>query len=82
MKLKETQLLYLVIKLMKPFVVRDEKLRELLVSYFFVLIITLMLSKIFTEALSLSDKRNHKTFICIFVTLHRKHFKSFIWEVS
>ena len=62
MKLKKTQLFYLVIKLMKPFAVRDEKLRELFVSYFSVLIITLMLSKIFAEALSLNDKHNHKTF--------------------
>ena len=42
--------------------VQDEKLTELLASYFLVLIFTLMLSKIFSEALSLSDKHNYKTF--------------------
>ena len=43
--------------------VRDEKLKEVLVSYFFVLIITLMLSKIFSEALtSISNKFHSKTF--------------------
>ena len=42
--------------------VQDEKLRKLLASYFLVLIFTLMLSKIFSEALSLSDKHNYKTF--------------------
>ena len=36
MKLKKTHLVYLVIKLMKPFaVIRVEKLREVSVSYFF-----------------------------------------------
>ena len=67
MKLKKTQLLYLVIKLTKPLVyqrlVRDEKLREVLVSYFFVLIITLILPRIFSEALmSISNKHNYKNF--------------------
>ena len=43
--------------------VRDEKLREVSVSYFFVLIIKLMLSRIFSEALiSISNKHNYKSF--------------------
>ena len=42
--------------------VQDEKLRELLASYFLVLIFTLMPSKVFSEALSLSDKHSYKTF--------------------
>ena len=54
MKLKKTQLFYLVIKLMNPFAVpkalRDEKLREISVSYFFVRRITLMLSRIVGRA--------------------------------
>ena len=68
MKLKKTQLFHLVIKLMKPFVaprlVRDEELRELSVSYFFVRRITLMmLSRISSEPLmSISNKHNNKTF--------------------
>ena len=60
-KLKKTQLFYLVIKLMK--LVRDEKLREVSVSYFFVWRITLMLSRISGEPLmSISNKYNCKTF--------------------
>ena len=52
---------------MKPFVyeglVRDEKLRELSVSYFFVLRITPMLSRIFSEPLMfISNKHSYKTF--------------------
>ena len=59
MKLRKTQLFYL----MYQGLVRDEKLRELSVSYFFVLSITLMLSRISSEALtSISNKHNHKTF--------------------
>ena len=54
-KLKRTQLLYLVIKLKKLLLyerfVRDVKLREVSVSYFFVLLTTMMLSEIFSEAL-------------------------------
>ena len=42
--------------------VQDEKLRELLASYFIVLIFTLMLLKIFSQALSLRDKHSYKTF--------------------
>ena len=43
--------------------VRDEQLRDVSVSYFFVLIIALMLSKVFSEAhMSLSNKRNYKSF--------------------
>ena len=58
MNLKETQLFYLVIKL-----TRDKKQRNVLLSYFFVVIITLMLSRVFSEVLmSISDKHNHKTF--------------------
>ena len=48
---------------MKPFAVRDEKLREVSVSYYFVLRIALMLSRIFSEPLtSISNKHNYKTF--------------------
>ena len=48
---------------MKPFAVRDKKLREVLISYFFILIIGLMLSRIFNEPLmSISNKHNYKTF--------------------
>ena len=52
--------------------------------FFFMLIITLMLSKRFSEALmSTSSKLQNfqEKFSCIFVTLQRKHFESFIWEV-
>ena len=67
MKFKNTQLFYLVIKFMKPFAVpracTDEKLREVSVSYFFILRITLMLSIIFSEPLmSVSNKHKYKTF--------------------
>ena len=67
MKLKKTQLFYLVIKLIKPSLyhglVRDEKLREASVSYFLVRRITLMLSRISSEPLmSLGNKHNYKTF--------------------
>ena len=42
---------------------RDEKLREISVSYLFLLIIALMLSRVFNEPLpSISDKHNYKTF--------------------
>ena len=41
----------------------DEKLRDVSVSYFFVLRITLMLSRIFSEPhMSVSNKHNYKTF--------------------
>ena len=64
MKLKMAQLFYLVIKLMKPFAVPNEKLREVSVSYFFVRRITLMLSRISSEPplLSISNKHNFKIF--------------------
>ena len=67
MKLKKTQLFYLVIKLIKPSLyhglVRDEKLREASVSYFLVRRITLLLSRISSEPLmSLGNKHNYKTF--------------------
>ena len=72
MKLKKTQLFCLVIKLAKPFAVfprlyqmlmRDENLREVSVLNIFVLIITLMLSRIFSEALiSISNKHSYKIF--------------------
>ena len=63
MTLKETQLFYLFIKLTKPFAVQDEELREVSVSYFLVLIIALMLSKIFSQPLmSISNRHNYKTF--------------------
>ena len=43
--------------------VRDEKRREISVSYFFVRINTLLLSRIFSQALrSISNKHNYKTF--------------------
>ena len=67
MKLKEAQLFDLVIKLTKPFAVpkacaRDGKLKEVLVSYLFVLIIKLKISRIFSEALvSVSNRHNYKT---------------------
>ena len=56
MKLENTQLFFLVIKLTKPLAVSK-------VPHLFVLIITLMLSKIFNEALVLvSNQHNYKTF--------------------
>ena len=63
--LKKTQFFYFVMELTKPFAVPKactRKLREILVSYFFVLIITLLL-RIFGEALmSISNKHNYATF--------------------
>ena len=58
--------------------VRDEKMRGIGII-FFVLIITLMSSRIFGEALIfICDKHNYKTFTKgPPVTLHRKHFQSF-----
>ena len=51
---------------MKPFAVPkvwDEKLREVSVSYFFILRITLRLSRIFSEPLmSISNKHKYRTF--------------------
>ena len=53
---------------------------------FFVLMITLMLSRVFSETLMyISNKHNHKTFTksppASLFTLHRKHFQLVIWEV-
>ena len=51
--------------------VRDEKLREVSVSYFFALINTPVLSRIFSQALlSISNQHNYKTFT--------KHFPAFL----
>ena len=67
MKLQKIQFFYLVIKLMKPLLyqelVRNEKLRDVSLSYFVVRRITLMLSRISSEPLmSISNKHNYKTF--------------------
>ena len=67
-KLKKRQLFYLVIKLSSLLLhqgfVGDEKLRDVSVFFrTFVLRITLMLSRIFSEPLmSVSNKHNYKTF--------------------
>ena len=65
--------------------IRDEKLRDVSVSYFSVLRIILVLSTIFGERL-MSKVTNTTTKLsekssCIFGTLHRKHFESFVGDV-
>ena len=86
LKLKKTQLFYLGIKLRKPFAVprayTDEKLREVSVSYFFR---TENYTDVIGEPLTfIINKHNYKTFSkkssCIFGTLHRKRFESFVWK--
>ena len=67
MKLKETQPFYLGIKLTKRLLyqrlLRYGILREVSVSYFFLMIITLMLWRVFSEALTSSGyKHKNKTF--------------------